>query len=1054
MGLSFSPVHSQSYWMEHGTLEQWTRVGNRWKLSASEAGTASLVLLPEHFINPTTGCTFRIRWHQGFSGSNANFTRVHWLLDSVDWATAPTGSVPANGWSELDEYGPLSFMHLGETGTNDSILWYGLGANGFWDSVVSPINNAHFPGSFDVELNWSQHAGSDSAHITIARIFEDESRPIQEFGATAEHGLPVGIGFSVQFTASNADAASIEILEYGPFVADTLAPVLKRARLRAGGGMQLAFSEPMNPEAGHLIVSSTLDSLPITWFDPPAHRGVALPALFPHYLGLRIRLTGFKDFNGESMADTTLTVYPVKSFAERGDVLITECMIESPVQGEWIEILNASDLAIDLHDLSVWDGSTEALKSLAPRMGWDGVLTPGQRAVLANQWGPWMVEKEISFFAEIQPSMTLSNTGETVGIQSLEGNTIDEFTYNNGWWHSSETVGLQKKHPIGCTLEQNWIALGNESESSPGIISPMEWPKDTIIQLVTESAVALGQGTGMFTLNQPLHPSCKAVVKGGWSWRDEHQPNALFWRIDSLAENSTWQITAAGVQGCFNSTSSTIKATLDVGIFPENGGLIITEIAHDPKGISEAWGTFVELLNPSKIQTVELSGCTINGIPLNAMPSLPPLGRVCIPIQLDKEHGRVELQNHRGKIIDAAAYSRCWHPKRSQSEAGLSLVRLQPQAGRVHPGAWWAWTSSAETATGCSPGVADLAESSLPSPPKATAIACGQRNGERLILFTAPVELAPPWTPIDSLHKKGLMWISPTGSAAPFEAVCPASSTNIDATLVSLNEVGKRRAGGAEPFIELANPSAHWTSTKNLFWSTAAIPFPDDWMPVSSDTEWFIPPQTTLAFASCPSRIESDDKRVLPAHLPSLWGSVELRLAESGNVTDSFIFQSEMEAPWHSDMHSIEKTNRNARGEEAQWKTAASATGNTAGSWNSWQIQPGLSLNADVLHITNSTGFASTYGTVVPISFQVSAPDEGAWQVHWTIENNLGVNVASNANLPRLIEGNQATVFHWDGGHGENFAALGPYLLKVELHSLQSHRFICAQAPVFVCPHQ
>ena len=76
MGLSFSQVHSQSYWMEHGTLEQWIRAGNRWRLSASEAGTASLVLLPEHFINPTTGCTFRIRWHQGFSGSNANLPRL------------------------------------------------------------------------------------------------------------------------------------------------------------------------------------------------------------------------------------------------------------------------------------------------------------------------------------------------------------------------------------------------------------------------------------------------------------------------------------------------------------------------------------------------------------------------------------------------------------------------------------------------------------------------------------------------------------------------------------------------------------------------------------------------------------------------------------------------------------------------------------------------------------------------------------------------------------------------------------------------------------------
>ena len=1042
---------AQSDWTEHGTLEHWTREGDHWQLNATGAGVASLVLLPQQVTSPTSGCSFRIRWRQEFSGSNANYTRLHWLFDSTAWFASPTPEIPVSGWSVGDTHGPLSFMHVGETGTDDSIHWVGPGPGETWDSVVSSLNHAHLPESFDIELTWSQQSGSDTARITIARVLEDESRPFLDFGADAAHGIPIGIGFSVQFTASNADAASIEILEYGPYVPDTLPPIIKQAHFRSGGGLLLAFSEPLNPHAGCLMGGDTQDSLPLTWLSPPSRMGVALPALLPSS-NLHLHLSGFEDLNGQSMPDTSITVYPITPVAEQGDVVITEFMIESPTQGEWLELLNTTNQSLEINTLNIWDGSTHSTKALVPGLGWDGVLCPGQRALVANQWEPWMAEAAISSFATIHPPMTLSNTGETIGILSSEGHTIDEVAYRNDWWNNSSSIGLQKRHPRGCSLEQNWAAIGDDSESSPGLPSSLEWPLDTAIDLVAESAVALSPGMGVFELNQPLHPSCTPVVKGGWSWRHEQQPSALLWRIDSLKENSRWHVTAAGVRGCFNATPTALKATLEVAKFPKSGDLIFTEIAHNPKGISASWGMFVELLNPSASHVIELAGCCINGIALDAFPPLPPLGRICVPIPLGRSSGRIELLNHQGQIIDAVAYSRCWHPNREQSEAGFSLVRLQPRAGRVHPGGWWAWTSSADPSIGCSPGLTDLAESAVPSPPAASAIACGVRNGERMIAFAAPVQLEPPWIALDSFFREGMVWANPSGAFAPFEALCPASGVALDASEVGLNEVRKKVYGGAEPFIELANPGSDWASTENLFWSTEAIPFPDDWEPLSAETHWFIPPETTLALADCPSRIASNVRRIVPAELPSLWGSVELRLAYDGDVLDAFIFKSEMEAPWHTAQHSIEKTTRKARNADAHWTTAASASGNTAGSWNSWQVQPDLGLNVDILHVIQSTGFTSPNGEVVPISFQITAPDEEAWEVHWTIENNMGTLIASNGAFAPLVAGDHPIVCQWDGTHGRTYAALGPYLLNVQLHSVQSHRLFRAQAPVYVCP--
>ncbi|MBN31044.1 MAG: hypothetical protein CL845_03490 [Crocinitomicaceae bacterium] len=1044
-------LRSQSEWIEHGSLDLWTREGDYWQLNAEEAGTASLVLLPQHQISQSLGCSFRVRWCQQFSGSNANFTRLHWLFDSTQWATSPTLEIPANGFSVLDEHGSLSFMHLGETGDNDSIQWYSKASDESWDSIVSRINNAHFPESFTFELNWLQEGGGDSARITIARVYEDGSHPVVEFGAQASHELPVGIGFSVQFTASNSDAASIEILEYAPYAPDTLAPVVQRGRLLANGGLQLEFSEPMNTQSGLIFAPDAQESVPFTWISSPGRKAIALPELSP-WPKMQFRLIGFQDMNNQSMTDTTISVYPTKSVAERGDILITELMIASPIHGEWIEILNATDSAIDVNDLSIWDGSTESAKSIVPGLGWDGVLNPGHRTIIANQWDSWMSEYDFSFFAEIQPPITLANAGENIAIHSATGRIIDELTFNNSWWRGGETIGLQKKYLSGCTLEQNWIAIDNDMASSPGTPSPTEWPMDTVIQLVAKSVVALGPGIGMFTLNQFLHPDSEPSIKDGWLWQDATQPDALFWRIDSLQENSEWHITAAGVQGCLDSTASSLRASLRIGKFPEDGNIIITEIAHDPKGLSTPWGTFIELLNTSETQTLELAGCSINETQMNEVRPLPPLGRICIPVSLNKESGRAVLRNYQGGIIDEVTYSRCWHRQRQHAESGLSLVRIQPESGRVHPSAWWAWTSSAEATTGCSPGMVDKAESQVITPPEWSAIACGEYNGKKVVLFSAPAELQSPWTAVDLFNEKGMMWTNTTDLVSPFENLCPASGTTFDARDVGLNEVRKWDSDGAEPFIEIANPSATWASTENLFWSSASIPFPDDWAPISADTKWFIPPQETLAFTECPSRIESSGKGTVHAKLPSLWGSVELRLAGEGELLDAFLFQPEMEAPWHTMLHSIEKTTRDARNDNAQWITAASALGNTASSWNSWQTHPELGLNMEILRILNANGYASPSGEVLPVSFQVTAPDQEAWELHWTIENNVGTVIASNSAAPILMEGKNPIVCHWNGAYGSIYAAPGPYLLKLELHSLQSLRCIYAQAPVAICP--
>lgn len=195
-GLWSGYARSQSSWVEHGSVELWNRAGNAWQLNATEAGTASLILMPTEAMSDSTGCTIRVRWQQGFSGSNSNFTRLHWLLDSTSWFESPAPTVPADAWSVSDEHGPLSFMHLGETGAEDSIRWFSSGPSALWDAIVAPLNHAHFADPFDIELTWSQNAGSDSVQLTLAHVYEDGSRSADEWCAKAMHAVPFCLEWS------------------------------------------------------------------------------------------------------------------------------------------------------------------------------------------------------------------------------------------------------------------------------------------------------------------------------------------------------------------------------------------------------------------------------------------------------------------------------------------------------------------------------------------------------------------------------------------------------------------------------------------------------------------------------------------------------------------------------------------------------------------------------------------------------------------------------------------------------------------------------------------
>lgn len=997
--------------------EDWLVEGNRWTLNAPDAGTAVLALLPLDTINHATGLSCRLRWHQNFAGSSANFTRVYWLLQADEWedfSSFPTLPITTSTATPSDA--SATFLHLGETGNTDSIRWLAQSSDGQWDSLLIQPTHGGFDQGLFQELEWQQFPGSDTARITLRTVFENQSVSSSSCMAIVKHALPIGIGFSAQFTSSNATGASIEVMQFNPHQTDTVAPRVDAASFTAGTAFAFRFSEPMDRTAGIVQRIGASESIPWHLSQPKRNQIHLMDAIAWDPGTSRLyALNGFQDLQGNTMTDTLIHVYHPLNHTPPRAVIIGEFVAQASAMDDWVEIINLDSAAIDIRNLRWWDGSTNAIGALIPGLDWDGVLPPQERAVIANRWEPWMGAQPVRLAHPSVP-LSLHHAGEDFGIQSAEGQIVDHVAYSSSWWEN----GVQMKHAQrrqlqGCTSRENWMCSGSSSSVSFGTPSLVEWPLDSFLTTFPVASLALAPGRGKTQFNQPLDTQHPPHVKNGWCWGGE-SPRDVHWRVDTLHENAPWHLEILGAKGCWAEHPDVHPVTLLPAHFPENGDLIITEIAHDPRGMSEAFGTFVEVYNPSTSQSIQLDGVHLNGMPLDSAGAISPRRRVCQAVSLPPESGKIRLSNHQGFTIDEVHYSRCWHTNRHKADAGFSLIRLQPDRGRIPADAAYAWDSSADLLSGCSYAAEDSGESAAWPDVDSTPFACGQLLGETVFAFSHS-----SFGLNGNLHYADEL---PADMASALAHLCPAESTAVSPGHVHLNEVRVATHSDSEPFIELRNPTNNWTSTKGVHWTSASLPFPEDWMPVHESVDWFLPPGGILAFAECPQRIQGNS--VVPnPDMPSLWGSRELLLGRPEALIDSVHLHSERNAPWHSDGHSLERLTAGLGGE---WKSSIDIQGHTAGRRNSWHPFSSAYATHGELAVIHDTWCVLGGGSINPVTFDMRAPDEGKWTGDWRILNALGRTVAA-APMPIGLVGEAAVRCHWDGRIGQTIAAPGAYLL-------------------------
>ena len=280
--------------------------------------------------------------------------------------------------------------------------------------------------------------------------------------------------FSAKFTASHVDDFRIEVASLTPHVPDTIPPVCIDYRWLGNHALELQFNEPLSSSTGFGIWNDG-DSL---FFIAESHMSNKRIGIFsgnwPIGQARELSLLGIQDVQGIEGTQTQIEVLRTSSQGIKPhEVQFTEIMFDpSPSLGlpeeEWLEIINRSELHHSIEDFILLDGSSETQSNLTPQFGWDGILAPGERAIVTGS--DVCIAGDSIRQAEGIPWPGLNNAGESLMLLGEDGSIADQVHYRLGLDGGVDRWGsLLANHPLGRVQRPKQLgAIGSSNGKHSG----------------------------------------------------------------------------------------------------------------------------------------------------------------------------------------------------------------------------------------------------------------------------------------------------------------------------------------------------------------------------------------------------------------------------------------------------------------------------------------------------------------------------------------------------------------------------------------------------------
>ncbi len=349
-------------------------------------------------------------------------------------------------------------------------------------------------------------------------------------------------------------------------------------------------------------------------------------------------------------------------------IVINEIMAK-PGDGpffEYVELYNLTDRIFSLNELELWNGNK---RKILP----DVVLPPHEYALLYNS--------NIDYSGDgvaipIEKFYALNDAGQHLALKTPSGVIIDEVTYEKAtsaksWERSSSGWHLSSDPRGGTPGSVNSSGKGEEKPNEPDKpVTPddpdePDTPDDPSLPDITVEP-------GEFVFNELL-PNPFA---GGSEYIE------LYNRSDRALPVSGLSVAVRKANGTLNTRYplSSVTATIEA-----DGYVLLTK---NLEGVTD----FYTIQSPSSLFEV---------------PKLPILANTSSTLVL--------FRSKDGTVIDEVSYTSKWHASSIKDQKGVSLERIDPDAGTQSPSNW---TSASATVGYGTPGYPNSqSDISLPDDP-------------------------------------------------------------------------------------------------------------------------------------------------------------------------------------------------------------------------------------------------------------------------------------------------------------------------------------------------
>lgn len=664
----------------------------------------------------------------GFNPSGSNNARIY--LQS----NGPDLQAPLQGY----------FLQIGEDGSDDAIRLYRQ--DGTDETLIMSGTAGAVSETPEVRIRVVRTTGNEwqlycdytgGTDLTLETFAEDPVLFVSGY-----------MGLVCDYTSTRCDDFFFDDFFAGPLYTDEDAPVLLAVDVLSGSQLELTFNEAIDPasagnESNYVVdggVGNPIDatvtgtSTVLLTFEPG----------FPSGVPLNLETAGIADLAGNV---STLQVigfswYTVSVY----DLLINEIMADpEPVVGlpaeEYIELLNNTDLAVDLTGFTFSDSSSASDP-------FPGVTIPAGGFLILTDEGNEGLFSAYGAVLGIDGFPSLNNTGDRLSLRNPDGVVIHTVFYDDSWYGNpiKEDGGysLELIDPSNpCQGMNNWTASNAEEGGTPGVLNSVfaENP-DTeapflvsvfpvtdmelevlFSETITEDGILLSS----FTIDNGIGNPTDVLFNG--------EDQVTLQLSGALEPGVIYTLTCSGVADCSGNEIAALN-TLSFGI-PEEaepGDLVINEILFNP---GTGGSDFLELYNKSQ-KLIDLSVLRVVELDpedpsvILEFGSLSEEKRLLLPgqffvitedlidigsrytIGLDAvyvessdmpnfpdDEGIVRIETNGFTMIDQLHFFDDWHYGLLDDEDGVSLERLRYDLPTEDPENWH---SAAEDAGFATPG--------------------------------------------------------------------------------------------------------------------------------------------------------------------------------------------------------------------------------------------------------------------------------------------------------------------------------------------------------------